>query len=83
MITKGFALAAALAASILISGSDNVQAQTQTCSGLFAQCVQNGKEARGTPGRPGECSAARAACMKTGRWIGPSSGRDYGPAEKK
>jgi hypothetical protein len=28
-------------------------------------------------------ASAKAECMRAGRWIGPDSGKDYGPALKK
>jgi hypothetical protein len=77
MSTSAIALVgAALAASILISGTG--QAQAQTCSGFYEQCVQHPKTKN-----PKSCVAAKAACMRTGRFIGPETGRDYGSAEKK
>jgi len=54
----------------------SAQAQGNTCSGLYQQCVPLARN-------PKLCLNAKASCMKTGRWVGPETGRDYGPAEKR
>jgi hypothetical protein len=32
---------------------------------------------------PKICDDTWNACMKSGRWLGPDTGRDYGPAAKR
>ena len=71
-----------LVAPMLILGSGKAPAQTQTCSGLYAQCVQSANR-QGYFGPYGKCGKAKAECMRAGRWTGPDSGKDYGPALKK
>jgi hypothetical protein len=62
--------------AFLIDGIGPAWAQGNTCSGLYQQCVPLARN-------PKLCLNAKASCMKTGRWIGPETGRDYGPAEKR
>ena len=78
MTMKAIAHGAALAALIVFFWSDDARAQSQTCSGFYQQCVSHPQTKN-----PKSCVGAKAACMKTGRFIGPETGRDYGPAEKK
>jgi hypothetical protein len=51
-------------------------AQATTCSSMRDQC-------RPLARNPKLCNGAWNRCMKSGRWIGPETGRDLGPAEKK
>ncbi len=76
MTAKAIAHGAALAALIVFLGSG--EARAETCSGFYAQCVSHPQTKN-----PKSCAGAKAACMKTGRFVGPETGRDYGPAEKK
>ena len=51
-----------------------------TCSEWRATCrgtVINNKH------DPKICDAAYTKCMKSGHWIGPDTGRDYGPADRR
>lgn len=62
-------------ASLLIMGHAEA---TLSCSERVQRCI-----ARPDTRNPQSCVANKAACMRTGRWIGPESGYDYGPAERR
>jgi hypothetical protein len=62
---------------ILLVGSLEANAQA-TCSSFYQGCLSNPATKN-----PKSCDRGRANCMKTGRWIGPESGIDYGAAEKR
>jgi hypothetical protein len=47
-----------------------------TCSGMYQDCTRATRN-------PQTCVKAKADCMKTGRWIGPETGRDLGAAAKQ
>jgi hypothetical protein len=76
MSMRAIALGAAVAASILIFESGQARAQP-TCSDFYQQCVSHPKIKN-----PQSCVAAKARCMKTGTFIGPETGRNYGTAQK-
>ena len=65
-------VAAALSAGVLLVHREAAEAQ-MTCGSAYQDCVSRAAD-------PKKCIQARALCMKTGRWIGPESGRDYGLA---
>jgi hypothetical protein len=67
----------ALAVLIVLLAGYEVLAQ-QTCSGFYQSCLSNPLTKN-----PKSCDRGKANCMKTGRWIGPESGNDNGPAEKR
>jgi hypothetical protein len=50
-----------------------------TCSEQYANCARNPRATAEA------CAAARATCMRTGRWIYTGTGTrlDYGPAQKR
>jgi hypothetical protein len=66
----------ALAISITIVRPTPSFAQAATCSSMRDQCRQFARKAK-------LCESGWSKCMKSGRWIGPETGRDMGPAEKK
>jgi hypothetical protein len=51
-------------------------APERTCTSAYQDCARVAPE-------EALCAAARNKCMQTGRWIGPMSKRDFGPALKK
>jgi hypothetical protein len=65
-------------AMIIILSSNNESRAQQTCSGWRQECLSNPRTKN-----PKSCDRGMAACMKTGRWVGPESGRVYGAAEKR
>ena len=72
---------ASLLATVMLGGSmAPVQAQMKavrgTCTTAWQRCIAE------TP-RAGGCDNARAHCMRTGRWIGPETGKDFGQFERK
>jgi len=67
----------ALVTLIVFSGTGQAQAQ-KTCSDYYQECVSHPKIKNAQ-----SCVGAKARCMKTGRFIGPKTGRDYGTAEKR
>ena len=60
--------------SIVVMAATSSEATT--CTDWFRSCVTRAKV-------PTKCEGARKQCMRTGRWIGPETGSDYGPGEKK
>jgi hypothetical protein len=57
-------------------GAVSVPSTGSTCSGMYQDCTRAARN-------PQTCVKAKADCMKTGRWIGPETGRDLGPALKQ
>jgi hypothetical protein len=47
-----------------------------TCSGELRSCATRARHAR-------TCLLAKEDWMKTGRWVGPETGRDYGTRRKE
>jgi hypothetical protein len=66
---------AGVALTFLVLGTLTAEAQ-RTCSAEFKSCASRARYAR-------TCLLAKEDCMKTGRWIGPETGKDYGPHRKE
>lgn len=56
----------------LVVGQFAVPAFAETCSGAIAHCKQDGSR---HPDADAKCTAAGNACMKTGTFIGPYTGK--------
>ena len=58
-----------------------------TPSSADTSCSERRAECRGTiinkSKDPKMCDEAWNKCMKSGRWVGPDTGRDYGPVAKR
>jgi hypothetical protein len=69
---------AAIAVALLASGTLAASAQKTvlTCSSELTRCASLASQ-------PRTCLLAKEQCMKTGRWVGPESGTDFGPRLKK
>ena len=77
MSSRGTTHAVAFATLIVLLGSGPGWAQ-KSCSDYYRECVTHPQIKN-----PQSCLGARTRCMKTGRYVGPETGRDYGAAEKK
>jgi hypothetical protein len=64
-----------LALSVLVLEVSAASAAT-TCSGELKSCASRARHAR-------TCVLAKEECMKTGRWVGPETGKDFGPRRKE
>jgi hypothetical protein len=53
-----------------------LEASAQSCSSELRQCASRASA-------PRKCLLAKEQCMKTGRWIGPETGKDYGSRLKQ
>ena len=69
------AATSAAALTILLLGTLAAEAQ-RTCSAELKSCASRARY-------PRTCLLAKEECMKTGRWIGPESGKDFGPRRKE
>lgn len=46
-------------------------------------CTSAEKDCERTGGTPTGCAKANAACLQTGTFVGPTSGRRFGPLKKQ
>jgi hypothetical protein len=72
-------LAFVLIVVIMTSGIPTPGSAESSCSEWRGSCknsLRSGKD-------PKMCDAAFTKCMQSGRWFGPDTGRDYGPAAKR
>jgi hypothetical protein len=74
-MSKSFAIALVALTLVVFETSTAASAAT-TCSGELKSCA-------GRACHPRTCVLAKEECMKTGRWVGPETGRDYGPRRKE
>ena len=73
-------LASLLAAAVLGGSAVTASAQMKTvrgtCTTAWQRCIAETTRVAG-------CDRSRAQCMRTGRWIGPETGKDFGQFERK
>jgi uncharacterized caspase-like protein len=50
-----------------------------SCSFFYNRCLHDDPG----PTNQSSCLRGKANCLKTGRWIGPETGRDFGPASRQ
>jgi hypothetical protein len=64
-----------IVASVVLAAATAASAQA-TCTSQYQDCKVRASKAS-------LCDGARKQCMRTGRWVGPESGRDFGAVEKR
>ena len=63
----------AILVALLTFGGFNSASAAGTCSQSAAQC--RGSAGAGKPQIASDCEAARQSCLKTGTFVGPSTGK--------
>jgi hypothetical protein len=61
--------------------SINSASAAGTCSAAAAQC--RGSAGAGKPQIAGDCESARQSCLKTGTFVGPSTGKMWSGLKKE
>jgi hypothetical protein len=67
---------ALVALTVVVFETSTAASAATTCSGELKSCASRARH-------PRTCVLAKEDCMKTGRWIGPETGKDFGPRRKE
>ncbi|MHB8272427.1 hypothetical protein [Bradyrhizobium sp.] len=65
-----------VALTVVVFETSTTASAATTCSGELKSCASRARH-------PRTCVLAKEECMKTGRWVGPETGKDFGPRRKE